>query len=259
MNDTMDNKPKIRGHVFVISGGLSVGLFMIALGTIWLLDTQGYIRARDYYGYFWSAVMIIVGLEVLGSGKEKGFGAFLFGLGLLKLAGDLGYIPFRLGAKTIWPLLIIMVGLLILFNRTRGAGAIGMKRLGSVHDALLNATRRESDSNETFQHAAILGGVEQQVTTKNFKGGRVTAILGGIELDLRDADIAGESAELEVAAVLGGAEIRIPNTWALEVRANAFLGGISDETRMAPTQTPSTAKRLIVKGAVVLGGLEFKN
>ena len=256
MEMAMPDKNGKPRHIVVISGGLTIGLLLIALGTIWLLDQQGIADAGRFYPYFWSAVLIFLGLEVLNSGREKGFGAFLLFLGLFKLTGDAGLIPFHLGFKTIWPLLLIMLGLIMIFNRYK-SGVAGVKRISSLHDIIMNVSA--SDSNDTFEHAAVFGGVEQRITSKNFKGGRLTAVFGGIEIDMSGADIAGDSAEIEVAAVFGGIEVRIPDNWVLEIRANAFLGGISNGTHTASALPQAGVKTLVVKGAVVLGGVEFKN
>ena len=65
-----------------------------------------------------------------------------------------------------------------------------------------------------------------------FRGGEMTAFMGGCELDLRQAEMApGEDATIDVFAVMGGHEIRVPETWAVVTKAVPIMGGVEDRTR----------------------------
>jgi hypothetical protein len=117
-----------------------------------------------------------------------------------------------------------------------------------------------SSTGSDLNAVAIFGGVQRNITSKKFRGGRVTAILGGVELDFIDADIEGEEAILDVSSLMGGVEIRVPDTWNVTIETIAFLAGSSDERRRAPTPAPGvTPKHLIIRGATILAGIEVKN
>jgi hypothetical protein len=79
--------------------------------------------------------------------------------------------------------------------------------------------------------------------------------MGGCEMDLRHAKIHGE-AVIDVFAMWGGIEIRVPDDWTVVSRVTPMLGGFEDKTR--PTPDAST-HRLIVRGMVIMGGVEVKN
>jgi LiaF transmembrane domain len=127
----------------------------------------------------------------------------------------------------------------------------------AIQDTVSSWTGEESVDPE-FDYMAILGGIKQRVTVKNFRGGRLTALLGGFEVDLTRADIDGPTAVIDASAFCGGGEIRVPPTWIVEIRGVALLGGYTDETHQEVTD-PATAKRLIVKGMACLGGVVIKN
>jgi LiaF transmembrane domain len=116
----------------------------------------------------------------------------------------------------------------------------------------------EQSTDPEFDYMAIFGGIKQRVTVKNFRGGRLTAIFGGFEVDLTRADIEGQTAVIDASALFGGGEIRVPPTWIIEIRGIALLGGYTDETHQEVSD-PATAKRLIVKGMAALGGVVIKN
>jgi Domain of unknown function (DUF5668)/Cell wall-active antibiotics response 4TMS YvqF len=133
--------------------------------------------------------------------------------------------------------------------------ADGLK--SSIQDAFSSWTGRESTDPE-FDYMAIFGAIKQRVTVKNFRGGRLTAIFGGFEVDLSRAEIEGPAAVIDASALMGGGEIRVPYTWVIEIRGIALLGGYTDETHQEIADA-ATAKRLIVKGVAALGGVVIKN
>jgi hypothetical protein len=72
---------------------------------------------------------------------------------------------------------------------------------------------------------------------------------------MREAIPVAGQAVIDVFAVMGGLEIRVPNSWVIEVRATPVLGAIRDTRPPASSAGP----RLIVRGMVFLGGVEFKD
>jgi hypothetical protein len=60
----------------------------------------------------------------------------------------------------------------------------------------------------------------------------------------------------DVFAMWGGIEIRVPENWTVVGRVTPILGGFDDKTR--PPQQEST-QRLVIRGFVIMGGVEVKN
>src|SRR5947209_12079902 len=71
-------------------------------------------------------------------------------------------------------------------------------------------------SDSLFSASAVLGGLERRINSQDFRGGDVTAIMGGCQIDLRGASITPPNqAVLTVFALFGGIEIRIPDDWTI--------------------------------------------
>jgi predicted membrane protein len=102
----------------------------------------------------------------------------------------------------------------------------------------------------------MLGGFERNISSANFQGADLTAVMGGCEIDLRQSSIADASPVIDVFAFWGGVEIRVPQNWNLEVKAWPILGGVVDETEQ--TAGPG-APVVTVKGAAIMGGVGIKN
>jgi predicted membrane protein len=219
---------------------LVVGIIVILLGLVLLLDNMNILDARDYIR-FWPFLLIVLGgLKIFQpqqpSSRVWGGALVLIGALFLLRTFDVYYIRFR----DIWPLLLILAGGAMLW------GSVLRRRVqsdGATDEAILNGS-------------AILGGFTRSVTTQDFRGGDLTAIMGGCEIDLRKAAIRGDEAVLNIFAFWGGVELRVPEQWTVVTKAMPIMGGVSDETR--PPGGAGT-KRLVITGTVVMGGVEVKN
>jgi predicted membrane protein len=107
----------------------------------------------------------------------------------------------------------------------------------------------------------LFGGVERRISVNNFRRGNVSAILGGVELDFRSADIEGEEAILYVEAIFGGIELTVPERWHVVYEGESIFGGYNDETRPPVVDAMATApkKYLILRGRAVFGGITVTN
>ena len=108
---------------------------------------------------------------------------------------------------------------------------------------------------DTVSALAFMGGYSPRSTSQAFAGGDLTAFMGGIELDLRNCDMK-EAAVIDIFVMWGGIEIRVPTDWTVELRGTPILAGLEDKTAAPPVPG---AKRLVLRCAVIMGGVEVKN
>ena len=113
------------------------------------------------------------------------------------------------------------------------------------------------DSDSWVNMITILSGLNRQSNSSDFRGGDLTAFMGGGKLDLREAKIVGE-AELHIFAMWGGFTILVPEDWSVSVRAVPLLGGWEDNSK-SPAAEGESEQRLIVTGWAIMGGFEVKN
>jgi hypothetical protein len=81
------------------------------------------------------------------------------------------------------------------------------------------------------------------------------AVMGGIELDLRDAQFSEPDVTLHAYTVMGGIEITVPEDVEVDVSGLAFMGGF-DHNASGPG-TPG-APRVRVLGFALMGGVEVR-
>jgi predicted membrane protein len=226
-------------------GGLIAGAIIVLIGLAFLLDNLGIIDIGKIW-QFWPMLLVLVGVLNFAS-RHRAWGTLLVLAGVLLQLNQLGKIHFGWGQ--FWPLMLIALGLLILWGslerRTR---------------PILSGSK-EGDPRTTLNEAVVFGGLERRMTSQDFQGGDVTAIFGGVELDLSEANIQANEATLAITAIFGGVELRIPPTWQIAFRGAPIFGGIEDKTRTARVDDASNPnlKVLVITGAVIFGGLEIKN
>jgi hypothetical protein len=225
-----------------ISGRVFWGLVLILLGVLFLLDQMGRLDFGDFIGKWWPLILVAVGLWQLVSSQfqELAGGLFLIILGAVLQLAKLEILG-RSAWHFVWPALIIGLGLWILLGafRRSAAGKLG----GSKEDEI-----------DAF---AILAGLNRRIESQNFRGGKATAILGGVELDFTSVRLAEAKAALEVTAIMGGVDIRIPRHIRVEVHGNPVLGGIENKHNYAAG--PGPEQTLSIKATAILGGIEIKD
>jgi predicted membrane protein len=101
------------------------------------------------------------------------------------------------------------------------------------------------------------GGVNRNVISKSFKGGEMTAFMGGAEFNFGKADIE-RRAELDVTVIMGGVKLIVPQNWDVELNTTNILGEVDDKRR-GNGATIENTKKLVLTGTVTMGGVEIKS
>jgi hypothetical protein len=227
-----------QGHFQRSVPQLILGLVIVTLGVLLTLDTLGIADARDYIRY-WPAGLIAIGLGKLWEGRHSNSGVLgglvLLGIGAWLLLNEFDIV--RANVWELWPIFLVLFGASLVWRSLSG--------------------RRPApdDHNSVLSAVAVLSGVNRGNNSATFRGGDLTAIMGGCEIDLRQAQIDGE-AIIDVFALWGGIELRVPEDWTVISRVTPLMGGFEDKTR--PPQGASV-HRLIVRGFILMAGVEVKN
>lgn len=82
------------------------------------------------------------------------------------------------------------------------------------------------------------------------------AIMGGVELDFRDAVLTGEEVEINCFAFWGGVEVVVPPGVHVDTRGFAILGGFDQAAEMEMTPPPPGAPVIRINGLAIMGGID---
>jgi predicted membrane protein len=219
-------------------GGIAGGLIIVAIGLVLLLDNLNILDSK-YVFRLWPVLLIVFGLKRLNEARHSGAaisGVIWTSIGALLLMERFDVIHFSLWA--LWPLLLIAFGVQMLMRSTTGPPGA-----------------EAEESVDSFTSSAILGGLKRSNRSQAFRGGSVSVLMGGVELDLSKADMQAGEAVIRVSVMMGGVNIRIPETWSLDCKVTPLLGGVDDKT----TPPSASSKRLVLQGSVLIGGIEIRN
>jgi predicted membrane protein len=109
------------------------------------------------------------------------------------------------------------------------------------------------EATDEFQVAAIMGGKKFESHARDLKSGAAITSMGGIELDLRDATLDSDGAQLELKTTMGGIQVFVPEDWAVDVDKRSLAGGF-DVKVTAPEDLPDDAPKLHVHAVTRMGG-----
>jgi hypothetical protein len=226
-----------------------IGVVLFALGVMFLLNNLGYADARSWIRY-WPAALILIGVLKLVQSRAVGpaLAATLWlfaGTWLLLDNLHIVTLSFWDAVSTYWPLLLVAAGLSIVRR------AFSRERFGVP----------VTDTRNAIHIMQVLGGTKRRISAPDFQQAELTAILGGVELDLtgagmRSVDGGPPVAVVDLYAMWAGIDLRVPDGWVVDAQLTPLLAGFEDHTR--PSGDPR-APRLILRGTCVMSGIEVKN
>ena len=229
--------------------------------------------------------------------KRFGFGIVILVIGLVILLRQLGFETI-LPIRHIWPYILIVIGLIIGFNnKFRSPAPFVLILIGGVHAIpafhfnigdtvvyskrlvaplilicaglyfLLVSRKKKYFSNKGMYTSdqsfimkdVIFGGTKEIVTSKNFEGGDISAIFGGAEINLTQADSVKDTIVINVRAVFGGCEIIVPSHWDVKNEVFVALGSVDDQRTLRVQDANVSRKTLVLKGLCMFGGVEVKS
>ena len=206
---------------------------LILLGFSILLANLNIGNSRELFENWWPVFVIALGGTIwLNDHRNYLWALFVTLLGVGLLINSLALASFNLG-DFILPAILVVFGISLL-TRTNAQKQVA------------------TDSSDNI--TAILAGVSSKNTSKDFKGAKVTAIMGGVEIDLSKATIK-KGAALDVSVLMGSVELRVPENVIVKNRAFCLLGGIEDKST---PQDSKDAPILYIDGTIIMGGVEIK-
>jgi predicted membrane protein len=226
-------------YIFRSLTKLLIGLSILTIGLLWTLDNMDLIES-EAITQWWPVVVMVTGIVRFfdpTAGKVASVVITLIGLGLLLDTLDVW--DFDLG--DFFPLFIALIGVKLVSDVFRRRNVRTAN--GGAPDALVHAF-------------AVMSGVGRRSVSTDFRGGDANAIMGGVEIDLRNAEIQpGQEVVLDTFAMWGGIEIKVPENWRVVSEVFPLMGAFEDNTA---NKTAGTSV-LIVRGVVLMGAIEVKN
>jgi Domain of unknown function (DUF5668) len=274
-----------------ITPHMAIGVSLALLGVVLTLDNLGFVEFGEVIR-FWPLIPMLVGTAYVVQGREIrewGIGLAWLLVGTAFLLKNLDIFRFEL--TDFLPLILVAIGLKVIFARRRHHQAKGWPGMpdpveppppgvppafapvgedtfaprfpwppgpapaqGPEPGPTAGGTTTAGVRGQIIRVFAILWGADRRARGP-VAHVEVSAIMGGCDVDLRDAVPTTEPMAIQVFAMWGGIDIRIPPGWIVEIEAWPILGGVVDNT-----QVPALpSHRVILRGMAFMGGVEIKN
>lgn len=242
-----------------------IGVSLAVLGVVLTLDNLGFVEAQEVLK-FWPIVPMLVGCVYIVQGHETRdwvVGAGWLAVGTAFLLRNLGVFKFRLSDFV--PLILVAIGLRFMFGRVRpkrrwpgtsdpaqpppvpgvptGFGPMGDLGFPPRFDAppaggpaaagAWTGARSGNESPHVLRLFAILWGTDRRHHGP-LAHVEVSAVMGGCDVDLRDATPTSDPLVIQVFAMWGGIDIRVPPGWLVQNEAWPISAASSTAPRRRP-------------------------
>ncbi len=248
-------------------GKIVGGFLIVTIGSLFLAKELG----AEIPTWIFTWKMLLIGLGIVLAIKHKFLHPgwiILVGVGATFLLNDI--YPEMQIKPIVWPILIILAGLFIIFKPRRKPTHNWNKWNKHHYKQYWKQEHKPYDYNQSVFHddernkedyiesTTIMAGVKKNVISKKFKGGEVTNVLGGTEINLMQADIE-KSATIELAQVFGGTKLIIPANWEIKSDFVTVFGSLEDKRPAQIGLSTETPKILCLTGVTVFGGIEIRS
>jgi hypothetical protein len=255
---------------FHVAPRVVFGLAIVIFGLLLTAGNLGWIYPREVRDY-WPLLIAAVGLSKLTdpsarSSHGRWFGGLLVVLGLWWTADNVYDIRFHFWQW--WPLALVALGIMMVLRAREtgsmpasrgdasglGGGAGAATFDGSAPGSAPAAAAGGLPGDDTITAFAFWSGCRRRSTSPTFRRADATAVMGGIEIDLRQAGTATGEAVLDVFVIWGGVMVRVPPDWTVSNEVVPIMGGTDDRS----SGTQLARHRLIVRGVVIMGGVNIR-
>ena len=218
------------------------GIVLVIIGVIVGLNALNITNINIFFNGWWTLFIIIPSL--IGLLKEKDKTGNIIGLiiGVVLLLGVQNIIDFDLIWKLILPVIIIIVGLSLIFGNNLN------KKINNEIKKINNKKGKNEEYCSTFSEQKI------DFDDEEFKGASLTAVFGGITLDLRKAKI-NEDVVIDTTSVFGGIDIYVPDNIKIKVKSTSIFGGVDNKK----IKNDNEKEHIIyINASCIFGGVDIK-
>ena len=185
------------------------GIVLIVVGILFLGRNMNWWNFSIFFEGWWTLFLIVPSIISLVRKESMGTSFLILVLGVLMLLASQNVIEWSTIWKVFLPIIIMVVGLSIIFGNRK------------AKEKKVRANAKE--------YVAIFSGVDE-VINKIENDFKMTAVFGGIELDMRDVTLDSDLV-IDCFTLFGGIDIRLPKDVKVEVNGLPIFGGVENKYR----------------------------
>lgn len=217
--------------------GIVIGALLIAFGVIFALNVFEVANIEFSLDGWWTLFIILPCLSGLVSGGNRlgSFAGLCVGVLLLLAARDV--FSFDIVWKLVVPIIVVLIGIKFI-----------TKAVGSPKEA----ARKSEGGDEVM---AVFASQKIDYTHQEMKAAKIGAIFGGIECNMKNADIV-DGCTIDLMCVFGGGGILLPENVVVKNSSFCLFGGISDKRNVS--RGDGDIITVNINGFCMFGGANIK-
>lgn len=228
------------------SSNIIWGIVLIIIGIILALNSFGITDIDVFFKGWWTLFIIIPCFIGLFDHNEDKTGNIIgLIIGVLLLLSSQEIIDYALVWKLFFPIILIAIGLSFIFKNTIG---------NSINNKIKEINSKNNKNNkDNKEYISTFSSQKIDFTKEEFKGCSMSAIFGGIDLDLTDA-IIKEDVVINANSIFGGIDIRAPKDVNVKVNSTSIFGGVDNNTK----NKDDNKFTIYINATCLFGGTEIK-
>lgn len=215
---------------------------MITIGVIWGLNACGITNINLFFDGWWTVFIIVPCVIGLFTEHDKTGNLIGIIIGLVLLLACQNIIQFDILWKLLAPAILVIIGLKMIFRDSFNR---------KVKEVM---AKRKENGTPVKEYCATFSGIKVNPVDERFEGANVTAVFGGVDVDLRGAVIE-EDVAINITSVFGGVDLYVPNDVNVKVASTCIFGGISDKRAVKTANHPIT---IYINATCMFGGVDLK-
>ena len=185
------------------------GIVLIVVGILFLGRNMNWWNFSIFFRGWWTLFLIVPSIISLVRKESMGTSFLILVLGVLMLLASQNVIEWSTIWKVFLPIIIMVVGLSIIFGNRK--------------------VKTKKVKGNAKEYVAIFSGVDE-VINKIENDFKMTAVFGGIKLDMRDVVLESDLV-IDCFTLFGGIDIRLPKDVKVEVNGLPIFGGVENKYR----------------------------
>ncbi len=224
------------------SSNILWGIVLVVLGAILSLNAFDITNINIFFDGWWTLFIIVPSIiGLFDNNNEKTGNIIGIVIGLLLLLACREIIDFRVVWKLFLPIILVIIGLSLIFKNTI---------TNSINNKIKKINMNNKDNKE---YISTFSGQKIDFSNEEFKGCSLSAVFGGLDLDLRDAVIK-EDVVINATSVFGGIEIRMPKNVNVKVNSTSIFGGVDNKSK----SDNNSKVTIYVNATCLFGGVTLK-
>ncbi|MDD4375901.1 MAG: LiaF-related protein [Clostridia bacterium] len=215
------------------------GILFVLIGLAIGLKAFNIIDSSIFFNGWWTLFIIVPSITSMIKEGVKPSNSISLIIGILLLLSATGIYTWDFTSKLILPIIFVGIGISIIFK--------------DFFNKSIN-TIKSINKDGIVEYNAIFASQEILVPAEEFKGAKINAIFGGVELNLKNA-IISKDIVIESNAIFGGVEITVPSNVKVKVSSTPIFGGVNNKANI---QNDKSVHTIYISCTCMFGGVEIK-